>query len=142
MLLVPLHIFCIQHKQPPQLILTPQVSFSDFFSRYRLMPDTIMFVFPIFSRRPFFSISDFYVFTFSMDSALIIKSSAYSSSHGQPVQFRCLEEKKSNKVKGSKRMIQSFQTDRSEQTVQTQIRLLLEVRMFTVFHSNHMFWTH
>ena len=43
----------------------------------------------MFTRRPFFSISVFHVCTFtsssSMDSALIIRSSAYSSSHGQPV---------------------------------------------------------
>ena len=43
---------------------------------------------PMFTRRPFFSISDFFVFNFtsssSMDSELIIKSSAYSSFHGQP----------------------------------------------------------
>ena len=53
------------------------------------MPDSIIFVFPMFTRRPFFSISVFHVCTFtsssSMDSALIIRSSAYSSSHGQPV---------------------------------------------------------
>ena len=44
----------------------------------------------MFTRRPFFSISVFHVCTFtsssSMDSALIIGSSAYSSSHKQPVQ--------------------------------------------------------
>ena len=53
------------------------------------MPDSIIFVFPMFIRRPFLSISVFHVCTFtsssSMDSALIIRSSAYSSSHGQPV---------------------------------------------------------
>ena len=53
------------------------------------MPDSIIFVFPMFTRGPFSSISVFHVCTFtsssSMDSALIIRSSAYRSSHGQPV---------------------------------------------------------
>ena len=42
-------------------------------------------------------------------------------------------------------MILSFRTDRSEQTVQTQIRLLLEnrlIRVYTVCHSICSFWTH
>ena len=95
--LMPLHFLCIQHIQPPQKIAllptplwqTPQGSFPDFFNRSISVPDTIIFVFPMFTRRPFFSISNFHVFNFtsssSMDSALIIKSSAYSSSRGQPV---------------------------------------------------------
>ena len=89
---------CTQRLQPPQKIAlelptpdwqTPQGYFPDFFSTSRLMPDSIIFVFPMFTRRPFFSISVFHVCTFtsssSMDSALIIRPSAYSSSYGQPV---------------------------------------------------------
>ena len=96
--LMPLHFLCTQRLQPPQKIAlvlptpdwqTPQGYFPDFFSTSRLMPDSIIFVFPMFTRRPFFSISVFHVCTFtsssSMDSALIIRSSAYSSSHVQPV---------------------------------------------------------
>ena len=95
---MPLHFLCTQRMQPPQKIAlelptpdwqTPQGYFPDFFSTSRLMPDSIIFVFPMFTRRPFFSISVFRVCTFtsssSMDSALIIRLSAYSSSHGQPV---------------------------------------------------------
>ena len=95
---MPLHFLCTQRLQPPQKIAlelptpdwqTPQGYFPDFFSTSRFMPDSIIFVFPMFTRRPFFSISVFHVCTFtsssSMDSALIIRSSAYSSSHGQPV---------------------------------------------------------
>ena len=95
---MPLHFLCTQPLQPPQKIAlelptpdwqTPQGYFPDFFSTSRLMPDSITFVFPMFTRRPFFSISVFHVCTFtsssSMDSALIIRSSAYSSSHRQPV---------------------------------------------------------
>ena len=93
--LMPLHFLCTQRLQPPQKIAlelptpdwqTPQGYFPDFFRTSRLMPDSIIFVFPMFTRRPFFSISVFHVCTFtsssSMDSALIIRSSAYSSSHG------------------------------------------------------------
>ena len=96
--LMPLHFLCTQRLQPPQKIAlelptpdrqTPQGYFPDFFSTSRLMPDSIIFVFPMFTRRPFFSISVFHVCTFtsssSMDTALIIRSSAYSSSHRQPV---------------------------------------------------------
>ena len=96
--LMPLHFLCTQRLQPPQKIAlelptpdwqTPQGYFPDFFSTSRLMPDSIIFVFPMFTCRPFFSISVLHVCTFtsssSMDSALIIRSSAYSSSHGQPV---------------------------------------------------------
>ena len=36
-------------------------------------------------------------------------------------------------------MFISFQTDRSEQTVKTQIRLLL-IRVYTVCYSVHIFW--
>ena len=95
---MPLHFLCTQRLQPPQKIAlepptpdwqTPQGYFPDFFRTSRSMPDSIIFVFPMFTRRPFFSISVFHLCTFtsssSMDSALIIRSSAYSSSHGQPV---------------------------------------------------------
>ena len=95
--LMPLHFLCTQRLQPPQKIplelptpdwQTPQGYFPDFFSTSRLMPDSIIFVIPMFTRRRFFSISVFHVCTItsssSMDSALIIRSSAYSSSHGQP----------------------------------------------------------
>ena len=96
--LMPLHFLITQRLQPPRKIAlelptpdwqTPQGYFPDFFSTSRLMPDSIIFVFPMFTRRPFFSISVFHVCTFtsssSMDSALIVRSSAYSSSYGQPV---------------------------------------------------------
>ena len=95
--LMPLHFLCTQRLHPPQKIAlelptpdwqTPQGYFPDFFSTSRLMPDSIIFVFPMFTRRPFFSISVFHVCTFtsssSMDSALIIRSSAYSSLCGTP----------------------------------------------------------
>ena len=96
-LLVPLHYLCIQYKQlqqkfkllPIPFLQTPKGSFPDLFSRSKSMPDTIIFVFPMFTLRHFFFISVFHVFSFtrsfSMDRALIIKSSAYSSSHGQHV---------------------------------------------------------
>ena len=69
---------------------TPQGYFPDFFSTSRLMPDSIIIsVFPMFTRRPFFSISVFHVCTFtsnySMESALIMRYSVYSSSHEQAV---------------------------------------------------------
>ena len=86
---MPLHFLCTQRLQPPQKIAlelptpdwqTPQGYFPDFFRTSRLIPDSIIFVFPMFTRRPFFSISVFHVCTFtsssSMDSALIIRSSA------------------------------------------------------------------
>ena len=94
--LMPLHFLCIQHKQPSQkieLLPTPvrqttQGSFPDSFSKSRLMPDTITFVFSMYICRLFFSISDFHVFNFSssssMDSTLIVKSSAYSSCWTEP----------------------------------------------------------
>ena len=62
--LMPLHFLCTQRLQPPQKIAlelptpdwkTPQEYFPDFFSMSRLMPDSIIFVFPMFTRRPFFS---------------------------------------------------------------------------------------
>ena len=66
---------------------TRKGSFSDSFSRSKLMPDTIISVYPIITHRPFIVFSDFYFYNFtsssSMDSVLIIESSAYTSSHGQ-----------------------------------------------------------
>ena len=83
---------------------TPQGYFPDFFSTSRLMPDFIIFVFPMFTRRTFFSISVFHVCTFtsssSIDSALIIRSSAYSSSHRQPVR-NSLDRASNTKMKSS-----------------------------------------
>ena len=66
--LMPLHFLCTQRLQSPQKIAlelptpdwqTPQGYFPDFFSTSRLMPDSIIFVFPMFTHRPFFSISVF-----------------------------------------------------------------------------------
>ena len=110
---MPLHFLCTQRSQPSHWIAlvlptpvrqTPQGYFPDFFSTSRLIPDSIIFVFPMSTRRPFFSISVFQVFTFtsssSMDPALIIRSSAYSSSHGQPV-WNSLDRASNTMIKSS-----------------------------------------
>ena len=90
-----LHSLCIHHKQPPQKIalLTNQiwetVVISNFFSRPRLIPVAIIYIFPYVSPSSpsliFKSLTLPAAQNRSMDSVLIIKSTAYSSSHGQPV---------------------------------------------------------
>ena len=96
--LIPLHFLKIQNKHPPQkqhffLRLSDRRnrdSFQIFFRRFRLRPETMIFVFPMFTQKTVLSISAFQVFNLtgssSMDSTVSYhKSSAYSKTQWQPV---------------------------------------------------------
>ena len=95
--LIPLHFLwirtSIQHRRRHfflHLSDRRQGFFPDFFRRFRLRPETMIFVFPMFTQRIFVSISAFQVFNLtgssSMDSTVSYhKSSAYSRTKGQPV---------------------------------------------------------
>ena len=93
--LIPLHFLWIQDKHPSQKTAYLPTHVRDsfqifFFRRFRLRPETMSFVFPMFTQRIFLSISAFQVFNLtgssSMDSTVSYhKSSAYSRTQGQPV---------------------------------------------------------